>query len=203
MFIHYRTPAVIVKKIDRGEADQLLIAYTRDFGRVEISARSIRKISSKLRSATEFVSIIEIEFIQGKACKTLTDAVIINSLGGSKNNLQKSAVLRQICRFTENLVREQQQDARVWDLLRSALLFAGSAGDRSCDAIFHYYIWHLFGISGWRPEFTARTIGSENFALVKIFRDSDVEQSAKIRLAPRQNDLLLEFAEKYLLLVTK
>ncbi|MFA6376420.1 MAG: DNA repair protein RecO [Candidatus Paceibacterota bacterium] len=212
MFIRYRTPAIIIKKIDRGEADQLLIAYTKEFGRVEIAARSIRKITSKLRSATEFVSILEVEFIQGKTCKTLTDAVIINSLGGIRNNLRKSAVLYQICRFTEDIVKEQQQDARVWDLFYSALFSVNSAIGSNCDAVFHYFVWHLFGISGWKPSFGRLkksqfkpgefTVDAENSALVDFFINADIVRGCQMRLTARQNKLLLGLAENYLALVT-
>jgi len=212
MFIYYRTPAVIIKKTDWGEADQLLTAYTKDFGRVEIAARSIRKIAAKLRAATEFVSILEIEFIQGKTCKTLTDAVIMNSLGETKVNPRKFAISHQICRFAKNLIKDQQPDARAWDLLCSALLLVDSAPESGCDAVLHHFIWNLFGISGWKPAFgglagkKAKTgdfaVDRENSALVDFFINADVARGCQMRLTARQNESLLAMAENYLALVT-
>jgi len=212
MFIRYRTLAIIIKKLDQGESDQLLIVYTKEFGRVEIVARSIRKVAAKLRSAVEFVSILEIEFIQGKACKTLTDAVIINSLEGTRGDLRKSAVLCQVCRFAEKMIKEQQQDARVWNLFCSTLFSANSAIDNNCDAVFHYFVWNLFGISGWKPAFGMLkkrqfkpgelAVDPENSALVDFFINADIIRGCQMRLTPRQNKLLLGLAEDYLALVT-
>lgn len=77
MFVHHRTKAIVLKKVDRKEADQLFTLYTEDFGKLTVLGRAIRKISSKLRSGIEIFYLSEIEFIQGKAYKILTDAVLI------------------------------------------------------------------------------------------------------------------------------
>jgi len=66
MFVHYRTQGLILKKEDQGEADLLFTIYTKDFGKLEILGRAIRKISSKLRSGAEIFYLSEVEFIQGK-----------------------------------------------------------------------------------------------------------------------------------------
>ncbi|MCU0653095.1 MAG: DNA repair protein RecO [Candidatus Pacebacteria bacterium] len=169
MFTHYRTAGIVLKRIDRGEADQLLVVYTENFGRVEIVARGIRRGVSKLRPAVEFPGIVEIEFIQGKACKTLTDAVSINSLGGTRKDLQKSSVLRQICDFMERAVRDQQDDRRIWDLLVSAVKFLDASAGHQAAAVYHYFVWHLFRDCGWRPSFDKDKIDAEIFTLVNFF----------------------------------
>ena len=60
MFIHYRTNGVMIKKKDLGEADQLFTIYTKDFGKLEILGKAIRKISSKLRSGAELFYLFHI-----------------------------------------------------------------------------------------------------------------------------------------------
>ena len=213
MFTHYRTEGVVIKKIARGEADLLLIVYTKEFGRVEVMARGARKIASKLRPAIEFPAVIEIEFIQGKTCKTLTDAVIINLLGGIRDDLGKSVVLRQMGDFCERVIKDQQEDGRIWNLISSAFAFIGAAPSKGCEAVYHYFVWHLLEAAGWRPdlgearpggrpEFDPQAVKAEDLALVKFFRDSDIERSARMKLASRQNNLLTETAEKYLAQVT-
>lgn len=203
MFTHYRTQAIILKKIDRGEGDQLLVAYTKDFGRLEIVAKGIRKIASKLRPATEFPAIIEVEFIQGKACKTLTDAVILIPL---KHLLFWSPKRDAVCRIfgiAEALIKDQQPDNKVWKLLTSVLLFGDAAGERNTEAVYQYFVWHLFEFLGWRPEFGESSAGLACRSLVCFFRDSDIARSAKMRLTAGQIDDLDRIARDYLVLVTK
>ena len=77
MAVHYRTQGFIFKKDERAESDQILSVFTKDFGRLELKAKAIRKIASKLRPDIDMFYLSEIEFIQGKNNKTLTDATKI------------------------------------------------------------------------------------------------------------------------------
>ena len=88
MFVHHRTSGFILKKVDRKETDQLLTIYTKDFGKLEILAKAIRKISSKLKSGAEIFYLSEIEFIQGKTRKTLTDAILIEKFENLRKDLK-------------------------------------------------------------------------------------------------------------------
>ena len=112
MATHYRTQGFIVKKTDRGETDQLLTIYTKDFGKLEILGKAIRKVKSKLRGGAELFYFSEIEFIQGKTNKTLTDANLIESFPNIRKNLKKLAIAHKIAEecmkefdFKEILVR--------------------------------------------------------------------------------------------------
>jgi len=153
MFTHCRTEGIILKRIDRGEADQLLIVYTRDFGRLDVVAKGIRKIASKLRSAVEFPAVIELEFIQGKTCKTLTDAVILIPLKHLLRQPRKQDAICRIFGMTEALIKDQQPDGKIWGLLLAVLAFTDATGERNTEAVYQYFVWHIFEFLGWRPEF--------------------------------------------------
>ena len=203
MFTHYRTQAFILKRINRGEADQLLVVYTKDFGRIEVMAKGVRKVASKLRPAVEFPAIIDLEFIQGKTCKTLTDAVTLIPLKHSRRDPDKREVITRIAAMAEILIKDQQSDSNVWDLVCSAAVFAETADRRNSDAIYQYFVWHLFESLGWRPEFGADFAGAACRSLVRLFRDSDIARSAKMRLTGSQVNNLDRIARDYLALITK
>jgi len=135
------------KRIDRGEADQLLIVYTRDFGRLDVVAKGIRKIASKLRSAVEFPAVIELEFIQGKTCKTLTDAVILIPLKHLLRQPRKQDAICRIFGMTEALIKDQQPDGKIWGLLLAVLAFTDATGERNTEAVYQYFVWHI--LSFW------------------------------------------------------
>ena len=58
MFFHYRTQCLILKKENQGEADQLFCVFCKNFGKLEILGKSIRKISSKLRQGAEIGAVV-------------------------------------------------------------------------------------------------------------------------------------------------
>jgi len=116
MFIHHRSQGLIIKKEDRGEADQLFTVYTKDFGKLEILAKSIRKISSKLRQGAEIFYLSEIEFIQGKGYKTLTDASPIEKFKNLRQDLNRLKIAHLVAEVLDDFIKGPEIDERIWNL---------------------------------------------------------------------------------------
>jgi len=154
MFVHHRTSGFILKKVDRRETDQLLTIYTKDFGKLEILAKAIRKISSKLKSGAEIFYLSEIEFIQGKTHKTLTDAILIEKFENLKKDLKRIKIAYKISEFLDNLISGQEPDQKIWRLLLETF----NKLNTECKIkeirykIYYYFAWNLLLILGYRPE---------------------------------------------------
>jgi DNA repair protein RecO (recombination protein O) len=155
MFLQYRTQGLILKKEDRGEADQLFTTFTRDFGKLEILGKAIRKITSKLRSGAEIFFLSEIEFIQGKAQKTLTDAILIDKFENLRKDLKKLKIAYKISEVFDNLIRGQELDEKIWHLLTEVFKKLNNCQIvklSNCQLLFYYFLWNLVSILGYQPE---------------------------------------------------
>lgn len=117
MAVHYRTQGIILKKEDLREADRLFTIYTKDFGKLEILGKAIRKIKSKLRGGAEIFYFSEIEFIQGKTYKILTDAVLIENFKNIRKELKRLRIAHLITEALDNLIKGQEKDEKIWNLL--------------------------------------------------------------------------------------
>ena len=157
MFVHYRTQGLVLKKENQGEADQLFTIYTKDFGKLKILGRAIRKIKSKLRGNIPLFSLSEIEFIQGKAYKTLTDTFLIKDFFAEKElkkDLKKLRVAYQIADTLDDLIRGEEPDEKIWQLLievfdkLSSLQFT----IYSLKFLYYYFLWNLFSLLGYAPQ---------------------------------------------------
>lgn len=154
MFLHYRTKGFIFKKEDRGEVDQLFTIYTKDFGKLEVLGKAIRKISSKLRSGVEIFYLSEIEFIQGKTYKTLTDTILIERFQNLRKDLERLKIAYKISEVLDNFVKEQEADEEIWQLLMEVFqeLNNYTLYSKSYILIYHYFFWNLISILGYKPE---------------------------------------------------
>jgi len=178
MSVHYRTQGFILKKIDLREADQLLTFYTKDFGRLEILGKAIRKIKSKLRAGAELFYLSDIEFIQGKTHKTLTDAITIekfknirtcsprsqnlDSLRSSsyslelRNDLERLKIAYQIAEVADILIKGQEKDEKIWDLINEVFnrLDNWKLEIENCKLkiIYYYFLWNLSSILGYQID---------------------------------------------------
>lgn len=155
MFIHYRTQGFILKRVNRGGADRIFTVFTKDFGRLEILGKAIRKIKSKLRGGMEIFYLSEIEFIQGKTYKTLTDAILIDSFPNLRKDLQGLSIAYRISEVLDNLIKGQEPDEEIWQLLKETFqkLDNKRLTINNQQLIYYYFLWNLLSILGYQPEF--------------------------------------------------
>ena len=165
-FVHYRTRGFIFKKNDRFEADRFFTIFTCDFGRIEVVGRAIRKITSKLRAGTELFYLSEIEFIQGKTYKTLTDTVVLEKFENIRKNLsphqnfgsgdlEKLKIAFKISKVLDNFLRFEEKDKRIWDLIVETFSLLDNkrlTEPTHLSSLFHYFLWNFFSILGYQPE---------------------------------------------------
>lgn len=176
MFVHYRSEGLIIKKEDRGENDQLFTVYTRNFGKLEILGKAIRKISSKLRSGAEIFYLSEIEFIQGKGYKTLTDAILIEKFENLKRDLKKLRIAYKISEVLYNLIRGQEADEKIWQLLNEAFQKlnnwkpnTGARLDAGPEIIYYYFFWNFISLLGYQPGLYNCSICQKKLILEKLY----------------------------------
>ncbi|TET84400.1 MAG: DNA repair protein RecO [Candidatus Nealsonbacteria bacterium] len=165
MFRHYRTQGFILKKTDRGEADRIFTIYTKDFGKLEILAKAERKIKSKLKGGLELFYLSEIEFIQGKTHKTLTDAILIENFPILRKDLERLPIAYRISEVLDNLIKGQEADEKIWNLLNEIFNKLNSLEIRlqptrhppeshllKLEILYYYFLWNLLSILGYQPE---------------------------------------------------
>ncbi len=154
MFVHYRSQGIVLKKVDRKEADQLFTIYTKDFGKLKVLGRGIRKISSKLRSGMEMLCLSEIGFIQGKTYKTLTDAVLIEKFQNINKDLEKINIANNILEILNTFIRGEELQEDIWNLLVRTLkqLDIENINIQKQRLIYHYFFWNFLSLLGYKPE---------------------------------------------------
>jgi len=147
MAVHYRTQAFILKKTDLREADQVFTVFTEHFGKIKVLGRAIRKIKSKLRAGAELFYLSEVEFIQGKNNKTLTDAIAIEKFKNIKQDLEKLEILSQITEILDEFIVGQEKDEQIWELLSEVF-----EKINNYSLIYHYFVWNLLSILGYQID---------------------------------------------------
>lgn len=154
MFRHYRTQGFILKKTDWGEADRIFTIYTKDFGKLEILAKAERKIKSKLKGGLELFYLSEIEFIQGKTHKTLTDTILIDNFPILRKDLERLSIAYRISEVLDNLIKGQELDEKIWNLLNETFNKLNSSEIRNLklEILYYYFLWNLLSVLGYQPE---------------------------------------------------
>lgn len=154
MFPKYRTLGLVFKIEEKEEADFLLKVYTQNFGKISILGKGIRKISSKLRPATQLFNLSEIEFVEGKNNKILTDAIIKEKFLNIKKDLKRLAIAYKISESLDELILDEEKEEKVWFLILETFfqLNDQSFSTKNLSFNYYYFFWNLISILGHKPQ---------------------------------------------------
>lgn len=151
---YYRTEGFVFKKEDRMDADRVFSVFTKNFGRLEIFGKAIRKITSKLRPGAEIFSFSDIEFIQGKNKKTLTNAVTKEKFSNIYQSPEKLHIAYAISDLLDTFITGQEEDQTIFNFLREVFdtlnNFQFSAS--SFQLFYYYFFWNFVSALGYKAE---------------------------------------------------
>jgi DNA repair protein RecO (recombination protein O) len=153
MATQYRTRAFIFGKTDRNESDRYFSVFTENFGRLDVYAKAIRKITSKLRSEIDIFYLSEIEFVQGKNHKTLTDSLKIKKFSDISVNFDKLKIINKISKLLNDFIKGQEKDIKTFDLLIDFLdNLESSKKIINYNLAYQYFFWNFISLQGYRIE---------------------------------------------------
>jgi len=154
MTLKYKTIGFVFKKSEGAESDQVFSIFTKDFGKLELKAKAIRKITSKLRADIDIFYLSEVEFIQGKNNKTLTDAVKIKKLGIFEKDLENFLIAGKIANVLDIFIRGEEKDEDIFNLLNDILfkLEDDRLKIKNRQLIFQYFFWNFLSLQGYGLE---------------------------------------------------
>lgn len=171
MAVHYRTKAFILKKEDFSEADRIFTVFSKEFGKLEVLAKAIRKIGSKLRGGMELFYLSDIEFIQGKTHKTLTDAILFDSFQNLRKDLKRLKIAQDISEMICDLIKGEEKDEKIWKLLETTFqeLNKSSLSIKECWLIYYYFLWNFLSILGYKPQLNFCAICQKKLILPNVY----------------------------------
>jgi len=150
MFPRHKTKGIVINTEDRGEYDRIITVYTELFGKIKLLGKSIRKGSSKLKSGIEPFSFVEIEFIEGRYQKRLTDVKVINPYLKTNKNFAKISFAEIAIKDLDLLMKGEEKDIKIWNLLKTFFVLLEK---KENDFIFYsYFFWNLIFELGYGPE---------------------------------------------------
>ena len=115
-----RTTAIILRRIDYGEADRILTVITPDAGKLSLMARGVRRVKSKLAGGIELFSTSEITYIPGRgSVSTLVSARLQRHYGDITKDIDRTMLGYELIKLLDK-VTEDEPEHEYYDLLESS-----------------------------------------------------------------------------------
>lgn len=112
---------IILKRSNFGEADRMLTILTKNYGKISVVARGVRKITSRRAGNVELLNIVKVGLFKGKGY-TLTEAQSVKTFPRIKSNLAVSTAGFHIIELIDKILPENDPNPNVYDLVRETLL---------------------------------------------------------------------------------
>lgn len=118
----FRTEGIIVKRRNFNDADRILTIMTRDYGKIQIKATGVRKITSRRAAHIELLNHTIVHLYQGKTFTLLTEAKMLDDFSLIKEDFNKVGFAYHLCELIDGLCPENQENRNVFLLLQRTLL---------------------------------------------------------------------------------
>ena len=146
----YKTEAIILKRINLGEADNIITLYTPNLGKIKAVAKGVRKPKSKLSGHLEPFTRSALLIAQGRNLDIITQSQTIDSFLPLKTSLWHTSCAIYIAELVDQFTAEQVEDYPFYQLLQSTLRWLCEA--RSSELVLRYFELHLLSHLGYEPE---------------------------------------------------
>lgn len=140
------TKAILLSRIDFGEADRIVTFLTEDRGRLSAFAKGARRSKRRFAGVLEPGALVQASLKPSRGTLfTLDDAALLDGHGNLRSDLGAMARAAYACELAKELCRENVPGHDLFDLLQAFLCGEAGTDDLMCFEL------GALGASGVRP----------------------------------------------------
>jgi len=117
----YTSEGIVIARRNFGEADRILVLYTKNFGKVSLIAKGIRRPKSRKRGHVEVFNKIKFQAARGRALDIITEAEVIEDFAEIRKSLRRVSLAYYLMEVVGRITHDGEEKAEVYDLLLATL----------------------------------------------------------------------------------
>jgi len=114
---HYSSEGIVLARRNYGEADRILVVFSKAFGKISLIAKAVRYPKSRKRGAIEIFSHIKFAAIRGKNLDLITEAEIIDTFNLIRRDLKRASLAYFFMETVGRTLHEGEQNMEIYKLL--------------------------------------------------------------------------------------
>ena len=140
---------MVLRRVDFGEADRVLVLFTREHGKLSVVAKGIRRLSSRSAGHLELFTESDIQLAKGANLDVVTQVETRNAFRRVREDLTRTSTAYLIVETADALTEEGAEQAELFDLLLATFGALETTDDARLLAA-HYQL-RLLDVTGFRP----------------------------------------------------
>lgn len=156
----YRDEAVVLRTYKLGEADRIIVLFTRGRGKVRAVAKGVRRTRSKFGSRLEPGSIVQLQLYEGRNLDIVTQAERTIALVNLRSDLDRYGRAAILLEAIDQTANEGDSNPALFKLLTGALRELDQSGNA---LVVPAFVAKLLALEGVQPMVEACVIcGAED-----------------------------------------
>ena len=146
----YRTEAIVLGRMNLGEADWILTLFTPNYGKLRVIAKGARKAKSRLGPSLEVFCRSQINLTRGRDLDVVTSAATLDGHMELRQDLDVLGHASHMAELLTRMTEDREEHRALYDLLRASLRLLADGVDPF--AVTRHYEFALLTGLGYRPE---------------------------------------------------
>ncbi len=143
---HNSTKGIVLKTMPYKENDLLVYVYTREFGKITIKARGVRKMTAKNASLVMPMTLSELELIPRKGISNLMTGQVLNYYHYIKKTIECEIIGDYLLEYYYRYVKENDPKLEDYNFLKDTLDALNNGA--SYKVVYNVINAHLMKING-------------------------------------------------------
>ena len=148
----YKSEALVIKRINLGEADKILTIFTPNFGKLRVVAKGVRKVTSRLAGHVELFTRSQMLLAKGRNLDIVTQSETVDAYRPLHEDLPRIARASYAAELLDKMTPDALELYPVYKLMVETLQLISA--DPDADRVLRWFELQLLGYLGYAPELT-------------------------------------------------
>ena len=113
----YSSEGIILSRKNYSEADRILTIFSKNYGKLQMLAKGVRKVKSRKRGAIEVFSEIKFSAARTKGLDLITEVETLDNHPVIRKNLKKVSLAYFFVEVTQRLINAEEKNLDAYYLL--------------------------------------------------------------------------------------
>jgi DNA repair protein RecO (recombination protein O) len=145
-----KAEGIVIRARDYGESHKVIVLYTREFGKIAVMARGVKKTKSRLSFVTQVLTHGQYQFFAGSGMGTLSQGEVIESHHALRQDVLSMSYAAYMAELTDKLTLEKEANPYVFHLLSKTFSYLEEGKD--ADILCRIFELKMLSVAGYRPQ---------------------------------------------------
>ncbi|MBI2972783.1 MAG: DNA repair protein RecO [Armatimonadetes bacterium] len=144
----YKAEAIVIRRVNLGEADRLVTLYARDHGKIAAVAKGARKPKSRFAGRLELFTHIRALLAVGKSLDVVSQIEVIEPFAPLRSDLTRLGYASFVAELMDRATADREPAPEIFRALRAALTFI-MEGDAEMGGL--WFAARILALIGYAP----------------------------------------------------